>query len=156
MVLVRCSLAREKPAVAEVSESSMGLSVRLVSARTAEVRGQACHRCSESMHGANPGDTSAIARHLAETSGDCVLQVVDVGRKVAVDFDCPRLRHNADEREVPVVELRRLSGADRVAELGLERSGLRPAAFERGASRLQPPSQLRGARVVQLTHKRPF
>ena len=45
-------------------------------------------------------------------------QVVDVGRKVAVDFDCPRLHHNADEREVPVVELRRLSGVDRVAELG--------------------------------------
>ncbi len=59
------------------------------------------------------------ARRLAQTSGDSVPQVVDVGRKVAVDFDCPRLQHNADEREVPVVELRRLSGVDRVAELGL-------------------------------------
>ena len=47
-------------------------------------------------------------------------QILDIGGKVTVDFDCPSLQHNADEREVPFVELRRLSGVDRVAELVLD------------------------------------
>ena len=78
-------------------------------------------------------------------------KIPNIDGEVSVNFKCPRFDHNADEREVPFVKLRRRLGLDGIAELVLDRTGRRLATFlKRRAGWLQSSSQLLGASFGQL------